>query len=72
VEDIHGNYYTITYAEDETGGDYYPAQMKYSMGKSTDGSSAEIFTTVQFYYEDRPDHRPRYIPTMIDMDKRLK
>ena len=67
VVDVHGNYYTIDYHE-ESDGDYYPVKITY-----TKGNGLSRFATVEFYYDDtRTDHCSKYVPTLMDLDKRLK
>ena len=50
VEDVHGNYYTIEYAEDRTNGDYYPWQVTYT--KNNVAPLAHT-TFIRFAYETR-------------------
>ena len=68
VEDIHGNYLTITYDEDTVHGTYYPERIIYTQGNGlTTG-----FKTVEFTWESRSDHFKTYIPSALEMTKRLK
>jgi hypothetical protein len=67
--DIHGNYYTIEYyedTEDDTIGGYYPVKITW-----TKGNSQTKYYTVEFLYESRPDYGKKYIPTRVEIDKRL-
>jgi RHS repeat-associated protein len=70
VEDVHGNYYTIKYFEDDDG-DYYPLNITYTMNTNNPLSS---YRTVEFYYKAAPDSdcTDRYVPTLVRLDKRLK
>ncbi|MBN2444355.1 MAG: VCBS repeat-containing protein, partial [Spirochaetales bacterium] len=70
VEDVHGNYYTIEYFED-INGSFYPLKIIYTKNVS---NPLLKFCTVEFYYEEReePDHCVTYIPSRVDIDKRLK
>ena len=69
VIDVHGNYYTIQYNEDLINGDFYPARIIYS-NNDTYAISGDY--TIDFTYENRTDHWKKYLPTLVDMDKRLK
>ncbi len=71
VLDVHGNFYTITYKEDDINGDYYPAKIEYTMSEATDQKLSK-FREVIFSYETRDDHYAKYNPSKIDLDKRLK
>ncbi|MEO7496588.1 MAG: VCBS repeat-containing protein [Massilia sp.] len=52
VQDISGNYYTVSYANDSSNGIFYPTQIDYS-GNVVVGQSAA--NSIRFVYEDRPD-----------------
>ena len=67
VLDVHGNYYEVEYEEDPSGGDYYPAKITY-----TKGNGLSAFHTVEFSYEERPDHWVKYNPSKVDRDQRLE
>lgn len=57
VTDTAGNYYTATYTNDATNGQFYPTRIDYS------GNAAAALTpynSVQFTYETRPDIVPMY------------
>jgi hypothetical protein len=69
VEDVHGNYYIIEYNEDIEHGDYYPRRITYT---KNDAHPLNAYRKVEFSYEPRTDHGPLYIPTLMDVDKRLK
>lgn len=57
VSDRNGNYYTITYTEDNINGEYRPAQILY-----TGNSQKNIlpYNKVNFSYETRPDAITKY------------
>ncbi|WP_033302192.1 SpvB/TcaC N-terminal domain-containing protein, partial [Sediminispirochaeta bajacaliforniensis] len=69
MEDARGNYYYVTYWEDEENGDYYPLQIIYSQN---DANRLTSMRTVSFSYEKRDDHYATYNPSMVDTDYRLK
>lgn len=52
IQDIKGNYFTFSYTEDSTNGDYYPSRIDY-----TGNAAASLVPnkSVQFIYEIRPD-----------------
>jgi|GEM_PF-1716168 len=66
VEDTNGNYYTISYLRDDATGAYYPDEIKY-----TQGNGPYRFKTVTFDYENRPDTITQYMPTKMEITKRL-
>ena len=68
VMDIQGNYYVVEYNEDATNGDYYPVRVTYTKN----GTLINNYKTVEFFYESRNDYYNQYLPTLINMDKRLK
>ena len=57
VEDAAGNYYAITYYEDNAEGEFYPTQIDYT-GNDTAGLSTNA--QVEFIYEARPDTKIRF------------
>jgi RHS repeat-associated protein len=63
VEDVHGNYLTVTYSKDQ--GEIYLEQINYT--GNTDGLTAKNY--VKFYLEDRPD---QYTSAFVKTAKRLK
>lgn len=67
VEDAHGNFYDVTYNEDATNGDYYPAVVTY-----TKGNGLSTFRTVEFGYESRTDVTTTYADGKVIADQRLK
>jgi hypothetical protein len=67
VEDVHGNYYTVEYAEDTVNGDYYQAKITW-----TKGNGLTVYNTVEFYYETRNDSCNRYVPSLMKIDRRLR
>jgi YD repeat-containing protein len=69
VGDARGNYYYVTYLEDDENGDYYPLQLIYSQNDAAPLSSMRV---VSFSYEERDDHYATYNPSKIDIDYRLK
>jgi len=52
ITDTKGNYFTVTYTEDNANGAYYPARIDYT-GNSNTGLAPN--SSVQFVYETRPD-----------------
>ncbi len=66
VEDVHGNYMTLSYTPDQ--GQAYLRQIDYT------GNGALTPTNqVKFYLEDRPDAPPMYVPNfLMTTAKRLK
>lgn len=52
VQDIKGNYQTITYVNDTANGDFYPSRIDYT-GNSSTGQAPD--NSVRFEYESRPD-----------------
>ncbi|MFT3848690.1 MAG: SpvB/TcaC N-terminal domain-containing protein [Propionivibrio sp.] len=70
VSDISGNYYSVTYTEDSTNGDYYPNRIDYT-GNANTGLTTN--NSVQFEYENRPDITPLSIAgSLIRNSVRLK
>ena len=67
IEDVHGNYLTILYDEDIANGTFYPQLITYTKGNGL----TQGFKTIEFTYESRTDHFKLYLPTLVDMDKRL-
>ena len=57
VQDTKGNYLTVSYAEDNANGDYYPQRIDYSGNANTNVAPNNA---VQFEYEARPDSVPLY------------
>jgi len=58
VTDVKGNYYTVTYSNDTTNGQYYPTRIDYT-GNSSAGLST--YNSVQFIYTaSRADVTPTY------------
>ncbi|NJM16761.1 MAG: hypothetical protein HC896_16560 [Bacteroidales bacterium] len=67
VEDPNGNYYEIQY--NETGdGAFYPTKIIYTKHNSTPVTQHYM---VVFDYVTRPDHTAKYVPTKVQMTKRL-
>jgi RHS repeat-associated protein len=58
VTDRNGNYFTITYTDDVANNTNYPQRVDYT-GNAKTGLTPQ--RSVQFIYEDRPDHFPRYL-----------
>lgn len=50
VRDTKGNYYTVTYQEDNANGEYYPSRIDYTGNENT---GLQTYASVQFFYEDR-------------------
>ncbi len=69
VEDAKGNYYSVTYLEDDENGDYYPLQVIYTQN---DADPLTSMRAVSFSYEERDDHYATYNPSKVDTDYRLK
>ncbi|MEM8560939.1 MAG: hypothetical protein AAGF57_01825, partial [Pseudomonadota bacterium] len=57
VEDAAGNYYAITYHEDNAEGAFYPTQIDYT---GNDSAGLLPNAMVEFTYEDRQDHGVRW------------
>lgn len=57
VQDTKGNYFTVSYTEDNPNGQYYPARIDYT-GNSAAGLAP--YNSVQFLYAARPDSTPLY------------
>ena len=72
VTDIMGNYAEFTYLEDQdlaTGGDVYPATVRYNMNDAGDNS---VVREVEFVLEDRPDDQLSFATgSKVFGDKRL-
>ena len=66
VEDVHGNYMTLSYTSDQ--GQAYLDQIDYTGHGSTSPTNSVIF-----HLEDRPDDAPMYVPNFeMTTAKRLK
>jgi hypothetical protein len=59
VTDARGNYYTVTYTEDNTTGQFYPKRIDYT-GNASATPEVVATNTVYFDYEPRPDVVPTY------------
>jgi hypothetical protein len=57
VADTKGNYFTVTYTNDPTNGQIYPAQINYTANAAAGLAS---YNSVQFAYTTRPDIVPTY------------
>ncbi|MNK12748.1 hypothetical protein D3C87_308230 [compost metagenome] len=57
LSDTKGNYFTVSYTEDQANGDYYPRRIDYT-GNSNANTVA--MNSVQFEYEARSDVMPLY------------
>ncbi|MEN0045497.1 MAG: FG-GAP-like repeat-containing protein [Bacteroidota bacterium] len=68
VTDTKGNYYTITYQEDNGEGEYYPSRIDYT---ANDAASVLGFNSVQFFYENRAQESTDYISGSKIKRKRL-
>lgn len=69
VSDKAGNYFTVTYQEDTTNGDFRPARIDYT---GNAGAGVAPFASVVFTYEDRTDIKPAYVAaSAIKTMKRL-
>jgi len=72
IQDTRGNFYTVSYAEDSTNGEYRPLRVDYT-GNSNTG--LQPYNSIQFIYEPKPatDIRPRYEGgSLIKVTQRLK
>ncbi len=69
VEDSLGNYFSVSYEEDATNGDYYPSRIVYT---KNDVQTLNAYNVIEFSYEPRPDVYPRYAPTFLEENLRLK
>lgn len=58
VTDVAGNHYTVTYTENNTNGEFYPASISYT-GNNAAGLAPAF--KVGFVYETRPDIAPAYL-----------
>lgn len=54
VSDTRGNYYSVTYQEDRTNGDYYPLEIDYT-GNATASPAVAPISAVKFGYTGRSD-----------------
>ena len=70
VEDKKGNYYTISYTEDNPNGQYYPARIDYT-GNTAAGLAP--YNSVRFVYAARPDnnHTSYVGPSLVRQTVRL-
>ncbi len=57
VTDPKGNYYTVTYTNDTTNGQFYPNRVDYTGNTS---QSLATYNSVQFFYTTRSDIVPTY------------
>jgi hypothetical protein len=57
VQDTVGNYFTVSYTEDNANGQYYPSRIDYTGNTNT---ALAPYNSVQFVYEARPDITPLY------------
>ncbi len=68
VIDTAGNFYTVDYFEDSSGGDYRPVSVAYNQGNGR----SKLYT-VQFSHEPRNDHAAEFSQSArVDLDRRLK
>ncbi len=69
VKDSFGNYFTVTYHEDNELGESYPIQLDYT---GNEGTSAEPYNSVELLYEERADSFPKYLSgSRFQLTKRL-
>ena len=59
VTDLNGNYFTVTYHNDITNGEYYPQQIDYT-GNDHSTPALQTQRQVFFAYEDRTDKISQY------------
>jgi RHS repeat-associated protein len=57
ITDTKGNYYTVTYTNDTTNGQYYPSRIDYTGNTS---AALSTYNSVQFSYTTRSDIVPFY------------
>ena len=68
VTDTKGNYYTITYQENENDGEYYPTRIDYT---ANDAAGLSPYNSVQFFYEDRDKESMSFISGSKLAQKRI-
>lgn len=69
VEDTLGNFFTITYFEDNTIGESYPTRIDYT---GNGAAGLDPYNTVEFAYEPRSDITPQFIAgSKVQLTKRL-
>ena len=72
VYDTKGNYYTVSYTENNANGEYYPARIDYT-GNAGSAPVVNPQNTVFFDYEARPDVVPTYqAGSLTKITQRLK
>lgn len=70
VSDRKGNYYTVSYSQDEDSGEAFPTRIDYT-GNKTMGLVP--YNSVRFEYESRPDPIRNYLGgSLVSVKKRLK
>ncbi|MEM7297985.1 MAG: toxin TcdB middle/N-terminal domain-containing protein, partial [Bacteroidota bacterium] len=70
VEDVFGNYYTISYIEDTENGFFYPQKIEYT---GNDAAGLTPYCEVRFEYENRPDVFKKFVlGDSIKRTQRLK
>ena len=70
ASDTNSNYFTVTYFEDSTSGEYYPTRIDYT-GNTT--ALVAPNASIQFVYETRPDLLQAYFAgSTINTTQRLK
>jgi Salmonella virulence plasmid 65kDa B protein/Insecticide toxin TcdB middle/N-terminal region/FG-GAP-like repeat len=78
ISDTAGNYFTVSYTEDNANGDYYPSWIIYTGNPATPGGATySIYTAgsnsinyVQFIYDTRTDVTPVYVGGSITQTKK--
>jgi hypothetical protein len=60
IQDVKGNYLSVTYTEDAVNGDFYPNRIDYAGNATTNPVTAPV-NSVQFEYAARPDVAPLYV-----------
>lgn len=71
VTDTKGNYYTITYTEDNATGEYRPLRIDYT-GNNNSSPVLSPYNSVQFFYEERSRTSPVFLKgSMSQMTKLL-
>ena len=66
---MHGNYYFIEYEEDAENGDFYPRRITYT---GNNNYPLAVDCRVEFTYQTRADNYTLYVPTLMNIDKKLR
>lgn len=69
ISDTSGNFFTVSYFEDNVAGEYRPTRVDYT---GNEAASLATYNSVQLLYEDRPDLAERYVSgSVLKTTKRL-